>query len=365
VSNDAGANAEVRRFPCEGCGADLAFHIGSQRLVCPHCNFSKDLQSSGAQVSERGLEEALAKIAARRTRAAPPLAPGRREFTCKTCAATIVFEGTLTSGECAYCGNAVVDADVHAAADRLPVDGLVPFLVEKERAKQALQAWVKSLWFAPNAFKRRGVQGTLNGLYLPYWTFDAMTASRYTGERGEHYWVKVGSGKNERRERRTRWHHAAGNLQRFFDDVLVCAKTGLPPRLVRALEPWPLDKCIPFNAAALAGYAAMTYDQELRAGFAQAGEQIRQALQADVRRLIGGDEQRISSIDTHYSALTYKHLLLPVWMLAYTWNNKTYQVIVNACNGDVEGERPYSWIKITCAVLLAVTAAVAIALVTR
>jgi len=268
----------------------------------------------------------------------------------------------MTSGECAYCGNSVVDAEVHAAADRLPVDGLVPFQVEKHQAQQALHAWIKSLWFAPNAFKRRGVQGKFNGLYLPYWTFDAMTASRYVGERGEHYWVTVGSGKNKRSERRTRWSHASGSLQRFFDDVLVCAKTGLPHRLVCGLEPWPLTKCIPFNPEALAGYAAMTYDQELRTGFTQAGEQIHQALEAQVRGLIGGDEQRIASLDTQYSALTYKHLLLPVWMLAYAWNNKTYQIIVNACNGEVEGERPYSWVKIACAVLAAVAVAVAITL---
>jgi predicted RNA-binding Zn-ribbon protein involved in translation (DUF1610 family) len=359
-------STDVRRFPCEGCGADLEFHIGAQRLVCPHCGFSKELQAiEGVQVSERGLEEALARIAAQRTSAAAPVAPGRREFTCKACAATIVFEGAMTGGECAYCGNTVVDADVHAAANRLPVDGLVPFLVEKTQAQQALHAWVKSLWFAPNEFKRRGVQGKFNGLYLPYWTFDAMTASRYVGERGEHYWVTVGSGKNQRRERRTRWYHASGSFQRFFDDVPVCAKTGLPPGLVRELEPWPLNKCIPFNAEALAGYAAMTYDQELRAGFSQASERIRQALEADVRSRIGGDEQRIGHIDTRYGALTYKHLLLPVWMLAYAWNNKTYQIIVNACNGDVAGERPYSWVKIAFAVLMAATLAVVIILASK
>jgi hypothetical protein len=106
-----------------------------------------------------------------------------------------------------------------------------------------LQAWVQSRWFAPNAFKRRGVHGTINGLYLPYWTFDAMTSSYYEGQRGEHYWVTVGSGDKRRRERRTRWHHAAGHFQRFFDDVLVCAKAGLSPRL-RALGPWPLEKCL-------------------------------------------------------------------------------------------------------------------------
>ena len=342
ATEPAASSAEVRRFPCEGCGADLEFHIGSQRLVCPHCGFAKELEvAAGARVSERDLEQTLTKLAAQRTQAAAPVAPGRREFTCRTCSATIVFEAAVTSGECVYCGNAVVDADVHAAAaDRLPVDGLVPFLIDKQQAQQALQAWVKSRWFAPNEFKRRGAQGTFNGLYLPYWTFDAMTASYYEGQRGEHYWVTVGSGKNQRRERRTRWYPVSGHFQRFFDDVLVCAKQGLPSKLVHALQPWPLEKCMPFNAEALAGYSAMTYDQELRQGFQECQVQVNAALREDAQRLIGGDEQRISRIDTQFSALTYKHLLLPVWMLAYAWKSKSYQVIVNACNGEVQGQRP-------------------------
>jgi hypothetical protein len=118
---------------------------------------------------------------------------------------------------------------------------------------------------------------------------------------------------------------------------------------------------VPFNPEVLAGYSAMTYDQELRAGFTECQEQIRAALRSDVKRRIGGDDQRIARIDTQFNALTYKHLLLPVWMLAYSWQSKTYQVIVNACSGEVQGERPYSWIKITSLVLaLAILAAIVI-----
>ena len=49
--------------------------------------------------------------------------------------------------------------------------------------------------------------------------------------------------------------------------------------------------------------------------------------------------------------MTYKHLLLPVWILAYKYGEKTYQVVVNAATGEVQGERPYSWIKITLFVM--------------
>ena len=64
-----------------------------------------------------------------------------------------------------------------------------------------------------------------------------------------------------------------------------------------------------------------------------------------------------SSAKSRYEAITFKHLLLPVWLLAYRYKDKPYRVVVNACTGEVQGERPYSWVKITFTVLAALLAA--------
>ncbi len=101
----------------------------------------------------------------------------------------------------------------------------------------------------------------------------------------------------------------------------------------------------------LAGYQARTYDIELDEAFDKAKELISTAIHSDVRRRIGGDEQRIHTVNTSYPGLTYKHLLLPVWMLAYKLGDKTFQVVVNATTGEVQGQRPWSWIKITLTAL--------------
>ena len=172
-----------------------------------------------------------------------------------------------------------------------------------------------------------------------------------------YYYVTAGSGKNRSRQRRTRWYPASGSFQRFFDDVLVCAARALPKKLVQRLEPWPLHKCIPFSQEALAGFLAETYDVSLKDGFVQAKARIDDALRKDVKRRIGGDDQRILSVVTRCDAVTYKHLLLPAWLLTYRYKEKPYRVIVNAASGDVQGERPYSWVKITLAALLAVAVA--------
>jgi predicted RNA-binding Zn-ribbon protein involved in translation (DUF1610 family) len=353
------AAPDVRRFPCESCGAELTFDIGAQSLACPHCGHKRELGfTSDAPIVERDLNAMLRKLAETRTTA--PIAPGRREFTCNGCAATIVFETGVTSDKCTFCGAPVVDAAVHEAIERITVSGLLPFGVSRESAAENLRQWVASRWFAPSEWRRYGVQGKFNGLYLPYWTFDAMTDNRYSGERGDDYTVRVGSGKDARTETRTRWTHASGSFRRFFDDMLVCAASDTKTKLLDALEPWPLERMVPFTADALSGYHALTYDQTLETGFGVAKGRIDSELVSDVRNRIGGDHQRIHSIDTQTSALTFKHILLPVWMLAYRYGDKSYQVMVNAGTGEVQGERPYSPWKIAFAVIMALIVALGV-----
>ncbi len=342
-----------RVFPCEGCGADLEFHIGQQQMVCPFCGFQKQLVGD----PERGVEEndyrvALRRVAEQRAgRSEAPTADDIHEVRCGDCGANVQFVGTLTADECPYCGTPIQLDDVHDAEDRLRVDGVLPFQVDRQKAAARLAEWVRSRWFAPNEFKRRGAKGKFQGVYLPFWTYDAMTRNVYSGERGEHYYVTVKRGDQEVREQRTRWYPASGDFDRFFDDVLVLAGKGLPQKLVDALEPWPLDGCMPFRQEVLAGFLARTYDIELEDGFRSAEQRIEVALRHETERRIGGDEQRVHSIQTTYGAMTYKHLLLPCWMLVYKFKGKPYQVVVNAATGEVQGERPWSFWKIALVVL--------------
>ena len=51
--------------------------------------------------------------------------------------------------------------------------------------------------------------------------------------------------------------------------------------------------------------------------------------------------------------VTFKHVLLPVWVAAYKYRGQSYRFVVNGQTGKVQGERPWSWIKITLAVIAA------------
>ena len=343
-------------FPCGECGADLEFHIGQQSLKCPFCGAVREIDlADDAQIQEQDFHAALERLRDQKQKQEQEgqgtEEPDQNEVRCESCGSDVIFTGTLTSTDCPYCGSPIQREHVHSGGFRIPVDGVLPFKVERKKARQLLGDWVKSRWFAPNEFLKRGVDGAFNGVYLPFWTFDSLTFNRYSGQRGENYTVTVGSGKNRRTETRTRWYPAAGKFQRFFDDVLINATQNLPVSYIDALAPWPLQDCLPFTQQVLAGYFARTYDVELDPGFESARRRIDDAIRGDVRSRIGGDKQRIHDINTRYDAITFKHVLLPVWMLAYRYKDKSYRVFINAGTGEVQGERPYSWVKIVCTVL--------------
>ncbi len=352
-----------RIFPCENCGADLEFHIGQQDLKCPYCGHEKQIVlAPDAAIVEQDFQAVLERIRKLREqrKEGDQTNEHQNEVRCDSCGATVVFIGTLTSSACPYCGSPIQLENVQKSKTRVPVDGVLAFLVPRQKAQANLHEWVSARWFAPNDFLKGGVAGKFSGVYLPFWTYDTLTANWYSGQRGEHYWVTVGSGKDQHQERRTRWYPESGSFQRFFDDVLVPAAKDLSHELLLELEPWPMGHCRPFNQESLAGYLARTYEVELDDGFADAKTRIEAAIEDEVRERIGGDEQQIDSVQSRYDAITFKHLLLPTWLMAYRYHDKPYQLVINAATGEVQGERPYSWVKITLTVLAAIVLAVGI-----
>jgi hypothetical protein len=80
---------------------------------------------------------------------------------------------------------------------------------------------------------------------------------------------------------------------------------------------------------------------------------MRPAIEATIRQDIGGDHQSIDSVRTRFHDITFKHVLLPVWISAYRYRGRVFRFLVNARTGEVQGARPWSAIKIALAVVVA------------
>ena len=351
---------EEYRWPCSQCGAKLRFAPGQTSLTCDHCGFVQEIPAAVDDAKSRAFKELdLARGLA------DDLPTGTMEevrtTSCPSCGAQIEVTGATHATECPFCATPVVlDTGTHRL---IKPQAVAPFKLTETEARQAMITWMGRLWFAPNSLLEYSRKGrALNGIYVPYWTFDADTASDYTGQRGEHYWeteyyTATVNGRSERRERqvrKTRWYHASGHVTRDFDDVLAIASHALPKPLADKLEPWELRELSPYNPDFLAGFQAEGYTFSLADGHVEGRQRMTNVIYDDVRHDIGGDEQRVNSVDTTWSDETFKHVLLPVWMAAYKYNAKSYRFLVNGQTGEVQGERPWSIWKIGFAVVVSV-----------
>ncbi len=344
-----------RKFPCSSCGARLDFDPTSRGLKCPYCGYEKKIERGDpAEIAEKDYDDYLD-----REEANGRAIPGRASETkCPACGANVLLEDNVATDKCPFCATHL-DTQPEAAKAMIPPESLLPFAVDLRNARDAFTAWLGSLWLAPNALKKLAALGQLTGVYLPYWTFDANTVTFYEGERGENYttteWYTDGNGKRQTRTVvRIHWYPVSGEVRHFFDDVLVCASTSLPADLLERVNDWNLSKLEAFRPDYLSGFRTERYAIDLRGGYTGAKERMEPTIYQLVCRDIGGDHQRVHSKRTRYNAITFKPLLLPVWVAVYHYHQKTYQIIVNGRTGRVAGDRPWSAWKIAGLVTLLV-----------
>ena len=342
----------MRGFPCKGCGANVEFSPGDQTLKCPYCERMNRIPQSEEDVRELSLRDALANAQALET-------VERSAIQCGGCGAQVVLPEGVTADRCSFCDNPVVQSQTRRL---IQPKAVLPFRVTQRDAAAAFDRWIKSRWFAPSDLGARARDDALDGVYIPFWTFDAETESFYSGQRGDYYYVEevrrvVQDGQPTTktvRNRRTRWTRVSGVVWRHFDDVLVSGSETLPKGLIGGLTPWDFEALVPYDDRYLAGFRAECYQVDLEQAFIQAKDEMARAIRRACAADISGDEQRVHSVRTQHYRVTFKHLLLPLWISAYRYGAKTYRIVINARTGEVQGHRPYSAIKIALAVAAAV-----------
>jgi ribosomal protein S27E len=325
----------------------MDFDPQSGMMKCLSCGHTEAVPEGTATLIAHALEDALKHVT--------PLSAVALEVTCDGCGSVMVFEPPEVAGACSFCGMTIV-AQPKAADPMIAPDGVLPVKIPKDAAQKEVREWISTRWFAPNALQKMSQQEGIAGVYLPFWTYTADTESEYSGLRGVHYYTTetyttTDSNGNQVQESRqvmqTAWSPASGRVGRKFSDLLVPATKSVNETRLNALEPWDLPSLCAYEPAYLAGFKAQRYQIELPEGFEKAKQVMERQITQDVRRDIGGDEQQINHVQTFTSNETFQHLLLPVWIGAYRFQGKVFQVVVNARTGEVQGERPYSAMKIT------------------
>lgn len=345
--------SKKKEFKCKNCSQSLVYEPGTTSMKCPYCGTMNEIEASDELIEELDLEEYLRKLDAGGENGSD--LEEISTVTCSSCGATITLDPNVVSSECPFCGTKLV-LESESSKKMIKPKSVLPFKIKAEEALDAYRKWIKGLWFAPNKLKQYAIQcEQIAGMYIPYWTYDAQTESDYTGLRGDNYTetqtVTINGKTETRTVVRTRWTPVSGHVGLFFDDVLIPASNTVERSKMDSLEPWDLEKLVPYDENYLSGFRAETYQIGLRDGFTDAKAVMKCRIEDEVKYQIGGDVQKINTLSIRYSDTTFKHTLLPIWISAYRFNNKVYKFIVNGRTGKVAGDRPYSWIKITLLVL--------------
>lgn len=350
----------VRKHPCPECGGNLEWNAKAQALKCPYCGTTAPWSEAtheelGRAVVEQDLAEALRNPASGRGWGTDE----RYEVQCQNCRAISVFLNKTAAQRCDFCGSPAIVAH-EERNDAITPQSILPFQISDGQVRDRIRQWYGSRWFAPSKLKTAALTDTLHGIYLPYWTFDAHADAQWQAEAGYYYYrteaYRDADGTQQTREvRHVRWESASGQLQHFFDDALVPGTVGVQPDLLRQVEPFPTTTDLkPYTPEFVRGWTVERYQVDLSKA-AQLNEQDMDGqLRSLCARQVPGDTMRNLQVQRQYTGRTFKHTLVPVWLVGYTYGRTTYQIVANGYTGQIAGERPYSWVKISFAVLCTV-----------
>lgn len=337
-----------QKFACPACGAEAVWNPSKRALVCPFCGTESpaELQQRGDDtiIVEHDLAVALRDI--------PDSMRGWRtekvSVRCQSCQAISVFSPERVGQRCEFCGSAQL-VPYEQVKEAFSPESLLPFTIDEPKARELVRRWYAGQWLAPNALKSRAMTDTVRGLYLPFWTFDAKVHADWQAEAGRYYYVTH----NGKRQQRVEWSPASGDLDHAFDDELVGASVGVPAHLLRKIEPFPTATLIPYDPGYLAGWTVERYQIDL----VNAASRSRAQMDDNVRQMcasaVPGDTYRNLQVSSTYRDQTFKHILVPVWLLTYNYGGKVYRVAANGVTGRMAGERPWSWVKIALLILIA------------
>src|SRR5262245_15580121 len=236
-----------RKFPCRQCGAKLDFDPEARGLKCPYCGYTEVIPKADdderASIREHDLEEFLDKY---EHKGGVAVSNRYSQVKCDGCGAVVVVQDRLATDKCPYCGTHL-DNKPEEVRDLIVPESLLPFALSGREARDEFNRWLASLWFAPTELRQLANLGQFSTVYTPYWTYDAMTYTKYTGQRGDDYWdteyfTGAQGQRQSRQVRRTRWSSVAGEVRHFFDDMLIKASHSLPDHLVDRLRPWELSE---------------------------------------------------------------------------------------------------------------------------
>ena len=351
---------ETRDFKCPQCGATTAYTPSSGGVTCQNCGYTQTDQWNviGQVAAEQ--EFTLANLAT----AARGWGTDRSELHCESCGADLSVAANELSTTCPFCASNRVISRV-AAQEFLRPRFLIPFLLEPEYCKPLIKAWLGKGWMHPADLSRAAASTQLQGIYLPFWTFDASIQAEWDAEVGyertERYYDN--SSKSWKTRIKIDWRRESGQVSLHPNDWLGIGTTRISQILIKRLYPFKMDELTAYKPDFLAGWRALNYDIPLQMAWDSVKAEMRLSAKESCRSQINSNHVRNFSMLADFADETWRYILLPVFAAAYRYDGQTFQVLINGQTGIVVGQKPVAWWKVWLAIVGLLTPSVITAII--
>lgn len=332
---------EVFNCKCPGCGAELQYDPGATMLKCPFCGTTKavDWSKKTSEQDFNKLFEATDNSWAEETCV----------IACKNCGVKEVVNKKEIGKCCSYCGTPNVVRTEELAG--VKPNGVVPFSITKDAASECVKKWAKKRFYAVSKFKKHIDPQDINGVYDPAFTFDSDTRSVYKGRLGKHYYTTETRNGKTVTVQHTRYFDISGTYGFFFDDILVEASATINQKYIDGISPFDTNNAQDYNESFILGFSANQYSKDGK----QCWDYAKSVMDKTIRKKILAQYQYdvidYLDIKTERFNVTYKYLLLPIYVGHCAYRAKNYNFFVNGKTGKVAGKFPVSVVKVLLTVI--------------
>lgn len=331
-----------RSYKCPQCGAATRFDVAHGGVSCEHCGYlARSTEKSVGQAAEQHEFTLEALVLAEQG-----WGIDRPNLHCDSCGAELSLSPEALTSSCPFCASNKVNIS-KAPADILRPKFLIPFKIVPENVQSFAREWLGKGWFHPPELASSALIHRFKGIYLPYWTFDALINADWRAQVGYERTVRDREG-NSRTVIDWRWE--SGNARLMFDDLPQTGTNKVSNFLLEKLLPFQMHDLVAYSPDFLAGWQAQNYNVVLPDAWQTAKDKMREKAQAACRGQIRSSHVRNFSMTANFSDEAWRYVLLPVYLAVYKHENRVFQVMVNGQTGAVAGQKPVAWWKIWLAI---------------
>ena len=347
---------QITNYKCPQCTGPLKFSSSTSKLECEYCDSSfspeeietmyaqKDLEASKSfkDENEKKLteeqpeqEDQIQWDESNAAHNAEEASMEMRTYNCPSCGAELVCEKTTAATSCPYCGNpSIIPGQMTGV---LKPDYIIPFRMDREKAKDALKKYYNHKRFLPTAFSTNNQIEKIQGIYVPFWFFDGTIDATVTykalnksSSRSGDYIITT-----------TEHYHVVRFATLDFENIPTDASKKMPDDLMDSIEPFNYSELTEFSTAYLPGFLADKYDVSMEESKKRSCSRAKNTILSLVRSTVQGydsvsersNQMNIKNLKAHYA-------FLPVWLIHTKWNNQNFLFAMNGQTGKFVGNLP-------------------------